>query len=409
MLLHTYYYIRPGGGPAGYLWNLKSLLDDCDSQVKTLLGVLPFYSDPEQYPRVNPSNVHKFGSIKSLRPLIAIYGALRRRARKLPERCVLDGKPDVLVLHSTDLAYRFLRTNNNEAKRGQRLYIMPHAPTDESEEAISMWASVFGDAPRATYLRVIRRFMAEAELSVFENVEGIIVPCIESLESYFVYDPVLRSRFERRLRQLIVYELPTGIVPLPMSSLDRYNAKLALGIPGERVVVAYFGRYHQHKGFPLFRNLVEYADLRHDNFYFVSAGEGHEKIPRSKKYKNLGWINRAELTNVMAAVDVVLFPNLVAYFDLALLESMSMGKVILVRDVGGHRKVQAPGIIKMKSTQPDEWYWELRKLNDNNLGKLSELGEANKRIFDAEYSQKAFLERHIQLAIELAGKESVIF
>lgn len=404
MLLHTYYYVRPGGGPAGYLWNLKSSLNTYNTNMIIPINIVPLYSNHTEYPRVNFSYVRQFATIKSLRLFMAIYGALRRRTRKLPRQFSFHREAEVLVLHSTDFAYRFIRTYGKADKCGQRLFVMPHAPTDETEEAILSWAAIFGEDPTQSYLHWLRRLMAEAELSVFEHVEGIIVPCVESLEAYFVYDPVLRNRFERRLRQLTIFEIPTGVVPLPLSNLDRYNARIKLGLPQEKIVIAYLGRYHKHKGFPLFRELVEYADSKEDNFYFVSAGKGNERVPKAKKYKNLGWVNREQLSDLMVAVDVVLYPNSVAYFDLALLESMSVGKVLFVRNVGGHRKINAPGVLKIDSGNPEEWYWELRKFIDKKFRDLPDLGAANKHIFETEYSQKVFLERHIQLTMELLGK-----
>jgi glycosyltransferase involved in cell wall biosynthesis len=87
------------------------------------------------------------------------------------------------------------------------------------------------------------------------------------------------------------------------------------------------------KGFDIFCNIA-IKMLNNDDYFFVSAGIGEISAPFQKNFFDIGWTDDpASLINIS---DVVIVPNRDTYFDLGIIQTLSLNKPIITTDTGGN-------------------------------------------------------------------------
>jgi len=264
------------------------------------------------------------------------------------------------------------------------------------------WEARFGgDHP---VWSILLRRLSTIELKAYHLADGIVVPCLAALDSYFEFSASARKKFEDIIRSKDVYEVPTGVREIrPTHPRDEVAARLR--VPSGRIVVGFFGRYHVHKGFDIFLDLAKLAE--HDRrFYFVSGGEGALKAPAGlANYTDLGWLE-SMYANALNVVDVIIAPNRVTYFDLGLLEAMSLQKPIIASDRGGNRCLarHSKGVALVRNLTPRALYDALTEVVKE--GSLTALGKANRLAYNQHYSLSRFAANHLRLAETLLYAKS---
>ncbi|MFN4074075.1 MAG: glycosyltransferase [Thermus sp.] len=302
-------------------------------------------------------------------------------------------KGKVIVFHDYRLAFSYMRSHSMHPE--QAILLMSHSPTDASSEKVEDWRSIFGDSAiwKEVYEKLVR-----FEFETFLKVKGVIAPCRNSLEGYFLDFP----RGRNLLKSLAIYEVKTGVRGLNAVH-SRREIRERWGIAPDDKVVGYFGRRHHHKGFDLFVRLAELAYERgYTGVWFVSAGKGYLPSPSHlPNYLDLGYLTE-QLADAVAAVDLVVVPNRFSYFDLFILEAMSLEKVVLTSRVGGNVCFDAPGVLLVNELSAESLLQAIEELLSND--RLREfLGRKNREVFEKEYNLPAFAKRHLLLAETLLG------
>jgi len=405
-VVHVFPNLRPGGGPAGYGFNLLHAL--------TLVGADEMVTvlSPSQ-----PANVgitsggssqtsKKFqllqrlppwiaGSLLALRTLRILQDSFRyfRFTREQVKEIELA---KVVIFHDYRLASTYLRKGSKHP--AQKALIMPHSPTDLTSELVENWRVHFGSS---RVWSSIRRMLIGIELRTLLASDGLIVPCRSSLDHYF------EGVAERQdLFRLPIYEIKSG-VPEKVARRGRKEVLAQWGVPPESKVVGYFGRRHPHKGYDLFCHAAEVAHEKgYESLIFVAAGSGPLPSPSHlPNFRDLGYLT-TELAEAVAAVDLVVVPNRVSYFDLFILEAMSLGKAILTSRVGGNLCLGSPGIFFLEQLTPESLVLAIVKLLSDPRN-LEEMGRLNRKIYEEHYSPQAFAKRHVEFAQSILGSNSL--
>jgi len=89
--------------------------------------------------------------------------------------------------------------------------------------------------------------------------------------------------------------------------------------------------------------------------HFFSAGAGEIQEAESNVF-NLGW--RKDIAEIISAMDLIIVPNTVTYFDLLPIESLMLGTPVAVSAVGGNK-------------------WLLKEVNDNSVQELKLYAEGD--------------------------------
>lgn len=388
-VVHVIEYLRPGGGPSGYLSNLRSgLLDLKDSQI----AVRSYKESNDRHSDWQESRLRRtiINTIPTWLGINLIYlHEIFRWNKKFPPGELLEEltQSQVLVFHSLVMARSYMQGN---LIKGQKIYIMPHSPVDFSSETISNIQNRFGQSRRWGQLH---HQLCSYELKAYGSIDGIITPCQEALEGYFSFDAQKRALFET----FPLHELPTGVAPFK-ARRTKAEVLAELGIPPHKKIIGYFGRYHHHKGFDIYVELVKRMLLaKRPEFYFISAGDGYITPPKMENYLNLGW-KKDDLADYLNCVDVVMAPNRETYFDLAIIEAMSLGKPIITSFTGGNKYLSnlSEGIIVVKDNLAEGYLDQLTELNNKHPWEC--LGKKNNITYERYFNEKTFVNNHINFA-----------
>lgn len=316
-LKHIARMIRPGGGPAGYLYNLKNIALDLQSEK---IEVYAFKVSHERIGAASQkANLLVLQAPYFLRKLWAL--ALINVRGLIDILLVFRVKADLgdsfPVFHDQMLAYRY--STIFKAPYG----LMPHQPIELGQEVDDFYKFKYNLRSGDVYNAVANR-----EEVAYRNADFLIVPTSSSLDGYFALDSD-RNRLLGSASKFFV----VSTVKKPKPTLDRHAARQALGLAIDNYAIGFIGRYNYDKGFDLFMSIAEsYSDRK--NLTFFSAGGGIIK-ERGPNLQNLGW--RKDIADVILAMDLVVIPNRVAYFDLLPIECLMLGTPVAVTAVGGNK------------------------------------------------------------------------
>jgi len=407
IVLHVFPGIRPGGGPAGYGYNLQ-------------MGLQGFFKNEKDAPLwiLSPTG-SSYGIYAEpswrfrLLQKVPIWLAAQLLFLRYRQVCndifryfgFSAGDLDrmrsvkVIVFHDWRLAKTYLHKIGRQP--GQRILAMPHSPTEHSAEVIENWRACFGCSQA---WQRIYEYLSAMEIQTLLSCDGLVVPCYQSLESYFVTHPERQAS----LLNLPIYQIKSG-VSAKEATLARRQVLCELGIPYEKKIVGFFGRHHSHKGYDLFCEVARLVyEEKDSDLFFLTAGSGPVPSPTDlANFIDLGHLAPQQCTNMMAAADLIVVPNRFNYFDLVILEAMSLGKVVLTTPVGGALCLKAPGIFMIKNKSPKLLLEEIRYIVFGGRGPLSDLGMGNRDVFLQEYTLECFVRNHITLAQDLLSENKI--
>lgn len=399
-VLHIFPGIWPGGGPAGYAYNLRKALMSCEEKTPIIImsPVSPLYESPlKKEKTINNSLRGRFkNALKLLCP--RLYGVLVAAIGYCRFRKILDLFTDsqisemessqVLVFHEWRLAYAYLRKIGR--RNGQKVLLMPHSPVEWAREYTESLEYHYG---RFAFWKFLYHLYVWNELRTWEMCDGIIVPSRHSLEGYFAGSCI---------SSVPIFELPTGIEELRMSRPPQETLKI-WGVSPKTRICGFFGRRHPHKGYDIFCEIAREALRSEHNLMFVSAGNGPIPWPNLPNFRHLGYLNdRSEIANAISACDIIIAPNRMNYFDLIILEAMSLGKVVITTKVGGAKSFASPGVFLVElSESVVEDILRLISHLISDPDTLSRSGRINRLVYEEQFSIRVFSERHQKLALEL--------
>lgn len=212
-----------------------------------------------------------------------------------------------------------------------------HTPESYANEQYNLYLAN-GQAPeRAKILRdkwlvVEKRGYEEADIMIFPSKEAE-EPLRNTIEGF---DKILQGKDIRYVA--------TGTKGLH-SALTREEAKEKYGVSG-KTVIGFIGRHNSIKGYDLLKKAAEKVlAIRDDVVFLIGGSQGNEFQPLDNpRWIEAGWVNPADL---LQALDLFVLPNRQTYYDLVLLEVLSMGVPVVATATGGNISVKrdAPDMI----------------------------------------------------------------
>lgn len=402
IMVHVFPAIRQGGGPAGYGFNLRSALLRSRSPGKELLKIV----SPDEDERASHQGNSPSRKFRLLQRAPGCFSAclllvLEQRARKhsleslgfSSESVELIRRAKAVVFHDCRLLGSYLRQFGKSP--GQQVLAMSHAASGLSAELVRSWRAYM--RPSRAWERV-HALLAADELRTYLLADGLIVPDRHSLDVFFSEHPK-RSL----LLKLPIYEVPSGVAR-PNQAQDRGTVLRSLGIPLGKKVVGFFGRHHPDKGYDHFCECARIAwDRGYEDLYFLSAGAGPLVSPDLPNFKDIGFISVA-LGDVIGAVDLVVSPSRVSYFELGILEAMALGRPVLMTRIGMGKSLKAPGVFAIDEVTGSSLLDTILELT-KDTHQLARRGEENIPVYFREYGLDAFAQRHVGLAKRLVLPE----
>lgn len=230
-------------------------------------------------------------------------------------------KYDLVHFHSTEDMY-YVR-GELERYTG-KVVLTSHSPCAYHKELISRLNSA--DVKRYS---VRLKNLEQIDSYAFRRADYVVFPCEQSEEPYYhTWERYADIRDASKYRYLL-----TGIDKCPVSR-TRDAVRKSLGIQEETFLVCYVGRHNDIKGYPLLKELGRRQLQIGDDVSFLIAGREYPLSGLTdSRWIEFGWTD--DPYSLIAASDLFILPNRETYFDLVMLEVLSIGTPILATWTGG--------------------------------------------------------------------------
>lgn len=372
--------LQPKGGPAGYLYNLYSEI----SKERNDFFLLPDEFDITENKKLRNMMPDRIKDLRRLHFMLTIPKRHKQPVADLNEY-------DIVHFHSTEemfYARDLLRDYHGIT------VLTSHTPCAMYKELIS----TVNPKDAALFEKPLRR-LEIIDRYAFKRADYVIFPCREAEEPYYH----TWERYKKIARHRKYRYLPTGIHPCT-ARVSREEYRRKLNIPQNAFVISYVGRHTEIKGYADLKEIGKLV-LQDPNVYILVGGrEAPIKGLDHERWIEVGWTDDPH--SLIGASDVFVLPNRETYFDLVLLEVISLGTPVVLTETGGNKyfhKYGCDGLIYYNTVQEAvDCLKAFKKDDPNRDGRLSkELIE----VFNKDFTVKTFAEKYISLIESLVEAE----
>ena len=368
--------LAPKGGPAGYLNNLKNGL----SAVSHDGLEISFYNNSSKSIEDNSELRSKVP--KRLKDIRRVYKFKRYLKKKLPpDNSLLTY--DAIHFHRVEDLYF-----NRELLRDYKgkVILTSHTPCAPYQELIGR----LNPSDYRRHKKSIDKLVGIEEYA-FQRADYIIFPCEQAEEPYY---NTWKSYPEIRQKEKYRY-LPTGIVGCK-AKVSREEYRQQHNIPRDAFVISYAGRHNEIKGYGDLKRIGETV-LSDKNVYFLIAGrEGPLYRLEHERWIEVGWTTDPH--SLIAASDIFLLPNQETYFDLILLEVISLGVPVLMSYTGGNKYFEKFGSNALKFYKSiDEAVDRIKEFREMTEQQRKTAGNSLTEIFNSNFTTELFTKNYLDI------------
>lgn len=369
--------LAPKGGPAGYLYNLRqglSQMEHSDIGI-SFYDNAPVALEENQFLRnMIPKRV------KDFRRAVKFSKYLERRVPV--DKILFDY--DLIHFHSTEDMY--LNRELLSQYKG-KVVLTSHTPCVPYQEIIGR----LNPTDYKLFKKKIES-LVQIDKYAFERADYIIFPCEEAEEPYFhTWPEYAQIREQSKMRYV-----PTGIVGCEAKA-TKEEIRNRYGIPQDAFLISYVGRHNEIKGYSDLLKIGEEVLSKDENTYFIIAGkEGPLYGLKNERWIEVGWTSDPH--SIIAASDVFILPNRETYFDLVLLEVISLGVPVIMSRTGGNKYFEEFNTnIFWFYNEPEKVADILSEINDMAMTKDRAIPRKElKTLFEDEFDVSIFSARYIK-------------
>lgn len=385
LIYHKKENLAPTGGPRGYLYNLfqgLSKIQINDIQISFLDDLIKGSSNAkaikEQYDKL-PLSIKK---------LYRIYG--RYKEYRNYKACIPTLKIEDIstfdAIHFHDVFALYKNKKILDCYKG-KVVLTTHCPKPPHLEKVE---DMYSNFERFLYGKKHLSFYEGCVKYAFDRADIIIFPCKEAEEPYYNnwdYYKTIHEKYDSKF----VY-IPTGLQDcLPKVKQTKDAIREKNNIPDGSFVVSFVGRHNAVKGYDTLREIAE--SMESTGIYFLIAGEETPlQRPNVNNWREVGWTN--DPYSIINASDVFILPNKETYFDLVLLEVLSLGKAVLASKTGGNKYFsKLDSGIELYNNKHQ--VIELLSRLERNRNMVNEMGVKNRMLFENNFKDEIFAEKYI--------------
>ena len=385
--------LKPVGGPTGYLYNFyKELEAEGIHKVSFLDG----------------NNKKKTGGLRGIylklpqriRTPIQIKINCRKYKRALLQKSQRMGinlnRFSVVHFHSTWTMYLY----REELKQYKGIIVLTsHTPVVPYKEIIDEII------PQKEYQRNKESYdsLEKIDFYAFSKADLIVFPCKEAEEPYYhTWDKYSEIRKKKECRYLL-----TGTPDCRKKLMETADTRKKYGIPPDAFVISYVGRHNRIKGYDILKDIGERILKDMENVYFLVAGMEQPICGlKNSHWIEVGWTD--EPYAVIEASDLFVLPNRETYFDLILLEVLSIGKSVLMSYSGGNKKFaefDSKGIIFFHDIE--EAVNQIKYVLGKEKGERLQMGKYNRQIYEKYFTMQEFTKNYLEIMDDIVKSSKV--
>lgn len=375
--------LAPKGGPVGYNYHLKKQLESMNVEN------IHYIHSNGGLTKQSQSFVNNIKN-KKLQYVAKIIKSVAKKFTYLygfSHKSSVDLTPyDIVHFHSPMDMY--MVRDSLKGFKGT-IVLTSHTPTVSHKEIID----VLTEWERRHMMWYYKK-LADIDYYAFMRADYIFFPCEEAEEPYYnnwdKYEEVKVAKRDR-YRYLLTGTCQCTAKCSAQDIRSQYN------IPNDAFVVSYVGRHNSIKGYDILKEIGEDIFRKHDNVYFLIAGkEEPMQGLNNKRWIEVGWTNDPH--SLIAASDVFVLPNRETYFDLVMLEVLSLGSIIIANNTGGNKyfsKTNTNGILLFNDIP--EAVRQIETLIQLDVKSKKNMMENNKSLFNEQFSLDVFAKNYCRL------------
>jgi glycosyltransferase involved in cell wall biosynthesis len=299
-------------------------------------------------------------------------------------------------------AYNFLPVYNSLKSLGLENNVIkiltthnPCKPAMEDMELITKTIS-WKDADKAT----LKYFFDERDMWAYKLADAYIFPTEETVQCYYDTWP----EFKNIVKKDRIFYCTTGSrtkEPRTSSAILRHQ----YNIPENAPLFVYIGRFVKVRGY---ETLMEFANLflnQNKNAYVMIVGENAPaNAPKSDRLIFVPF--SLEPGSFIAAADACLIPSRENYFDLSMIEILSIGTPIIASYVGGLKYLEGRtnGVIYFEPQSAESMVKAANKLISTDAAVLRSMRENNVKLYHEELSLNQFFRNYNETISQIYDK-----
>jgi glycosyltransferase involved in cell wall biosynthesis len=206
-----------------------------------------------------------------------------------------------------------------------------------------------------------------------------------------------------------ILAIPNGIAALANPEVPGTEFRRQSGVRESDLLILSMARLAPDKGLEY---LIEAAAIllrKERRFQIVIAGDGPMRAQLEELTRNLGvadWVTflgfREDVSDLLAASDLVVLPSMREGLSIALLEAMAAGKPIIATSIGSHRELASQAEIALLVPPADALALSEAILQVAADGELKcRLGRNARILFESRYTEEKMLDTYKQLYFDL--------
>lgn len=374
----------PKGGPAGYLYNLKSGLESFQHDDVEVY----FYTSMQK--KIEENNTLRNRIPKRVKEIRRAYKFANYLKKSLPIDKSMYGF-DAIHFHSTEDMY--LNRNFLTSYKGI-VILTSHTPCVPYQELIGR----LNPNDYKIFKKQIDN-LVQMDKYAFERADYIIFPCEEAEEPYYhTWNDYGMIRNSEKYRFM-----PTGINKC-VGKISRSDYRREHNIPQDAFVISYVGRHNEIKGFKELKEIGEKILNTSDSFFLIGGKEEPIRGLDNDRWREIGWTNDPH--SLIAASDLFILPNKETYFDLILLEVLSLGVPVIMSNTGGNKYFSRynNGGLEIYDTV-EEAVEKIKLFEKLDIMDKKQRGDNNKKIFEQYFTVESFAKRYIMTLKDIFASE----
>lgn len=382
--------LAPTGGAIGYNYTLQQGL----REIKQDQYKIEYLQGKELAGGIN-AKLNKAKVSKKKEAILALKSILKKGAMMYGpfHKAKIDlSKYDAVHFHRTmDLYW----AKDSLKKYKGKVILTLHAPTMPSKQMFSMLTNFEKEHMKWFYSK-----LPEIDNYAINRADNIIIACEEAEEPYYHEWPGYAG-FHDKNKHKYVY-MATGTAQ-KKALLSKKEMRDKYQIPQDAFVISYVGRHNEIKGYDVLKQIgKELLDTYKDVYVFIAGTEGPLYHLEHERWIEVGWTK--DPGSVILASDVFVLPNKETYFDLVMLEVLSLGQIVVASYTGGNKyfeKYTNSGIFlydnKKKAIET------IKKLVKMSEEEREDLREKNYKLYKSEFTNEAFAKRYIDSLHKILG------
>lgn len=263
-----------------------------------------------------------------------------------------------------------------------------HTPEPWSEEVIH---NLQDNLSKRYPFKVIWSYQHMLEVLGCFFADSFIFPSKASEDTYLMFDFYKKSKGNKNVDYLL-----TG-VPEDVRRYDKREMRRNLGIPEKQFVLLFVGRHNKIKGYDMLVSCQEC--LQNIGVYVVCAGKTSElDLPKeSSMWKELGW--HKNVNQLYDLADAVILPNRETYFDLAAIEALSRGRILIASATGGNRTLAnfTEGVLLFEAMNVQDMICKIVKVKDMKIKDRIELENKNRQFYEENCTSDSFAKQYREI------------